>query len=150
LPVIPNRPTTELRIGDDESVSTDESSAPHQINAIIAAVDGWRSATLAELRRVILNADADIVEEIKWRKPSKPEGVATWMSDGNICMADILKNAVRLTFPKGARVDDPTKLFNTRLDSNSVRAIDFFEESPIDVEALRQLVQRAIAVNRNG
>jgi hypothetical protein len=131
-------------------VSTDEPSAPDQIDAIVAGVSGWRATTLAELRRVILTADADIVEEIKWRKPSKPEGVATWVSDGNICMADILKNAVRLTFPKGARVDDPAKLFNTRLDSNSVRAIDFFEGLRIDEEALRGLVRGVIALNRKG
>lgn len=131
-------------------MSTHEPSATDQIDAIIATAGGWRAATLAEVRRAIVVADADIIEEIKWRKPSKPEGVATWVGEGNICMADILKNAVRLTFPKGARIDDPAKLFNTRLDSNSVRAIDFFEESRIDDEALRRLVQRAIAVNRNG
>jgi hypothetical protein len=131
-------------------MSSDEIAAAKDIDAIIANADGWRSATLAELRRVIVSADAAIVEEIKWRKPSKPEGVATWVCDGNICMADLLKNAVRLTFPKGARVDDPTKLFNTRLDSNSVRAIDFFEDSGIDADTLRRLVQRAVAVNREG
>jgi hypothetical protein len=119
-----------------------------EIDAIIAKVGGWRGAMLAELRRVILSADPDIVEEIKWRKPSKPEGVATWMCDGNICMADLLKRAVRLTFPKGALVDDPTKVFNTRLDSNSVRAVDFFEDSRVDESALRRLIQQAVAVNR--
>jgi hypothetical protein len=127
-----------------------DSTATNEIDAIISHVGGWRAATLAELRRVILSADPHIVEEIKWRKPSKPEGVATWVFDGNICMADLLKSAVRLTFPKGALVDDPTRLFNTRLDSNSVRAVDFFEDSRIDGEALRQVVQRAIAVNREG
>jgi hypothetical protein len=130
-------------------MSTDDVSAAKEIDAIIATVGGWRAATLGEARRVILSADADIVEEIKWRKPSRPEGVATWMNDGNICMADLLKNAVRLTFPKGARVHDPTKLFNTRLDSNSVRAIDFFEGARIDEDALRRVVQAAIAVNRD-
>jgi hypothetical protein len=119
-----------------------------EIDAIIANVGGWRGATLAELRRVILSADPDIAEEIKWRKPSKPEGVATWMCDGNICMADLLKSAVRLTFPKGAQVDDPTGIFNTRLDSNSVRAVDFFEDSRIDETAFRRLMQQAVAVNR--
>ena len=129
-------------------MSADGVSARKEIDAIIAKVGGWQAVTLTDIRRVILSADVDIVEAIKWRKPSKPEGVATWVSGGNICMADLLKNAVRLTFPKGARVDDPTKLFNTRLDSNSVRAIDFFEDSRVDDDALRRLVQRAIAVNR--
>jgi hypothetical protein len=129
-------------------MSSDEASAKKEIDAIIANVGGWRASALAQLRGVILSTDEDVVEEIKWRKPSKPEGVATWVNRGNICMADLLKNAVRLTFPKGARVDDPTNLFNTRLDSSTVRAIDFFEESRIDEDGLRRLVQRAVKVNR--
>ena len=129
-------------------MSTDDVTAANEIDAIIANAGGWRAETLTELRGVILSADADTVEEIKWRKPSKPEGVATWVNHGNICMADLLKNAVRLTVPKGARVDDPAKVFNTRLDSNSVRAVDFFKDSSIDAVALRELVQRAIEVNR--
>jgi len=104
--------------------------------------------TLARLRRVILSAGPGIVEAVKWKKPSKPEGVATWMSDGNLCMADVLKRTVRLTFPHGARLDDPQKLFNTRLDSNSVRAIDVFENVRLDEDALRRLVRQAAAVNR--
>jgi hypothetical protein len=129
-------------------MSADEHSAPKEIDAIIANAGGWKAATLAEVRRVILSADADIVEEIKWRKPSKPEGVATWMNQGNLCMADLLKNAVRLTFPKGAEVEDPSGLFNTRLDSKTVRAIDFFENSSIDTTALQRLIQSAVAVNQ--
>jgi hypothetical protein len=129
-------------------MSTDEASAAKEIDAIITAAVGWRGATLAELRRVIVAASPDVVEDIKWKKPSRPEGVATWVCDGNLCTADILKNAVRLTFPKGARVEDPDGLFNTRLDSNSVRAVDFFENVTIDEDALRGVVQRAIAVNR--
>lgn len=131
-------------------MSTDDVSAAEEIDAIIAGVGGWRGATLAGLRRVILSADPGIVEEIKWRKPSKPEGVATWVSDGNLCMADLLKGAVRLTFPKGARLDDPTKVFNSRLDSSSVRAVDYFEDSQIEDEPLRQLIKQAITVNRGG
>lgn len=131
-------------------MSTDEASARKEIDAIIANVGSWRAATLTELRRVIVNADPNIAEDIKWRKPSKPEGVATWVCQGNICMADLLKSAVRLTFPKGARLDDPATLFNARLDSKSVRAIDFFEDSRIDDTALRQLVQRAVTANRQG
>lgn len=132
----------------DENEATNTKQASAEIDAIIATVRGWRATTLSELRRVILSADPDIVEEIKWRKPSRPEGVATWMSSGNICVADLLKNAVRLTFPKGARVDDPSKLFNTRLDSKTVRAIDVFEDARIDEDALRLLIQAAVSVNR--
>ena len=80
-------------------------------------------------RCIIMSANADVVEEIKWRKPSKPEGVATWVCDGNVRMADLLKSAVRLSYPKGARLDDPDALFNSQLPTHSsaVRAIDFFE-----------------------
>jgi hypothetical protein len=126
----------------------DEPTPQILIDQIIANTGGWRGARLAELRRVILSADPGIEEEIKWRKPSRPEGVATWVYGGNICMADLLKNAVRLTFPKGARVDDPGHLFNTRLDSSAVRAIDSFEDSDVDADALRELVRRAIKLNR--
>jgi len=125
-----------------------DSGAAGEIDAIIANIDGWRGESLARLRRVILSAGPGIVEAVKWKKPSKPEGVATWMSDGNLCMADVLKRAVRLTFPHGARLDDPQKLFNTRLDSNSVRAIDVFENVRLDEDALRRLVRQAAAVNR--
>jgi hypothetical protein len=121
-----------------------------EIDAIIAKAGGWRGETLARVRRVITGADPDIVEEIKWRKPSRPEGVATWVCDGDICMADVLKAAVRLTFPKGTRIADPDGLFNARLDSSGVRAIDFAEGAEVDDAALARLVQRAVAVNRGG
>jgi len=127
-----------------------DDSIANEIDAIIAKAGGWRGATLAQVRRVIVTADPDIVEEIKWRKPSRPEGVATWVRDGNICMADVLKNAVRLTFPKGIRIADPDGLFNARLDSSGVRAIDYAEGSDVDEAALGRLVQRAVAANREG
>jgi hypothetical protein len=125
-----------------------DTQAAHEIDAIIADLHDWRGATLAELRRIILSADPSIVEAVKWKKPSKPEGVATWVSEGNLCMADVLKSAVRLTFPQGARLDDPAKLFNTRLDSKSVRAIDVFENAQLDEDPLRRLVQQAVVANR--
>ena len=125
-------------------------AAAAEIDAIIAQAGGWRGETLARLRQVITSADPAIVEEIKWRKPSRPEGVATWVCNGNICMADVLKSAVRLTFPKGPRIADPDGLFNSRLDSGAVRAIDYFEGSVVDTSALARLIQRAVAVNRQG
>jgi len=130
-------------------MSTDDSIA-HEIDAIIAKAGGWRGEALARVRAVITGADADIVEEIKWRKPSKPEGVATWVCEGNVCMADVLKSAVRLTFPQGVRIADPDGLFNARLDGTTVRAIDFFEDSQIDDAALGRLIRRAVTVNREG
>jgi hypothetical protein len=127
-----------------------DDSVAEEIDAIIAKAAGWRGETLARVRWVIVSADPEIVEAIKWRKPSRPEGVATWMLDGNICMADVLTSAVRLTFPKGTRIADPDGLFNARLDSSGVRAIDYAEGVPVDDAALGRLVQRAAAVNREG
>lgn len=129
-------------------MSADEVTPAEEIDAIIAKTGGWRAQTLADVRRVVLSADASITEEIKWRKPSKPEGVATWVSDGNVCMADVLKSAVRLTFPKCGQVDDPTGLFNARLTGDKIRAIDFFEGVPVDADALRAIVAQAAAANR--
>lgn len=80
-------------------------------------------------------------------KPSKPEGVPVWSHDGILCIGEAFKSTVRLTFPKGAQIKDPRKLFNTRLDSKSVRAIDFFENRPVDEEALKVLIQEALKVN---
>lgn len=122
-------------------------TASQEIDAIIAAAPGWKGKRLAQLRAAILKADSAIQEEVKWKKPSKPEGVAVWAHSGNLCIADILKNAVRLTFPKGAQIKDPKKLFNTRLDSKTVRAIDFEEEISIDTAALKSLILEAIRIN---
>jgi hypothetical protein len=127
--------------------SPTEKSAAEQIDDIIKKTDDWRGKKLAQLRAVIKKADATIVEEVKWKKPSRPEGVAVWAHNGNLCMADILKNAVRLTFPKGAQIKDPTKLFNTRLDSKTVRAIDFYEEDTVNEAALKALILDAVQVN---
>lgn len=125
----------------------EEKRPSEQIDDIIKNTPDWRGAKLAQLRAIILAADPAIIEEVKWKKPSKPEGVAVWVSNGNLCMADILKNAVRLNFPKGAQISDPKGLFNTRLDSKTVRAIDFFENGEIDASALKQLIIEAVALN---
>lgn len=125
----------------------DERTAAQQIDDIIKQTSDWRGAKLALLRELILDADPDVVEEVKWKKPSRPEGVAVWAHDGNLCMADILKQAVRLTFPKGAQLPDPKQLFNTRLDSKGVRAIDFHEGGTVDGAALQALVRAAVELN---
>lgn len=126
-----------------------EKSPAQQIDDIIKKSDDWRGAKLSQLRAIITKADPDIIEEVKWKKPSKPEGVAVWTHDGNVCIGEILKNAVRLTFPKGAFVKDPKQLFNTRLDSKSVRAIDFYDGDTIDEVALTSLIHDAAEVNKN-
>ena len=125
----------------------EEKSASQQIDDIIKAQSDWRGKKLSQLRSVIKKADPAIVEEVKWKKPSRPEGVPVWSHDGNICIADILKNAVRLTFPKGAQMKDPKKIFNTRLDSKTVRAIDFHEADIVNEAALKKLILDAVKVN---
>ncbi|HKT37133.1 MAG TPA: DUF1801 domain-containing protein, partial [Ktedonobacterales bacterium] len=101
----------------------------------------------AQLRAFIKEADPNVVEEVKWKKPSRPEGVPVWSHDGMLCVADTLKNAVRLTFLKGAQLKDPKKLFNTRLDSKGVRAIDFHNGATVDEAALKALILEAVELN---
>jgi hypothetical protein len=130
-----------------ENPSPKGMSASQQIDDIIKEPGDWRGQKLAQLRALINKADPAVVEEVKWKKPSKPSGVPVWSHDGIICVADTLKNAVRLTFPKGAQVKDPKKLFNTRLDSNTVRAIDFHEGDTINEAALQALILDAVGLN---
>ena len=127
--------------------SSKEKSASQQIDDIIKELADWRGKRLSYLRALIKKADPAIVEEVKWKKPSKPSGVPVWSHDGIVCVADTLKNAVRLTFPKGAQVKDPKKLFNTRLDSKTVRAIDFYEDGAINDAALKALILDAVKVS---
>ena len=121
-------------------------SASREIDARIAALSDWRGKRLSQLRASIKKADAGMVEEVKWKKPSNPMGVPVW-SHGIVCIGEALKNAVRLTFPKGALIKDPKKLFNARLDSYSVRAIDFSEKDTVDEAALKALVLQAVRLN---
>jgi hypothetical protein len=132
---------------ENQNPSPKEMSPSEQIDAIISKSGDWRGKKLSQLRTVIMRADPDLVEEVKWKKPSRPEGVPVWSHDGILCMADTLKNAVRLTFPKGAQMQDPKKLFNTRLDSKTVRAIDFHEGDTVDEAALDALILEAVGLN---
>jgi hypothetical protein len=127
--------------------SPKEKSPSQQIDDIIKAPGDWRGEKLSQLRALIKEADPALVEEVKWKKPSRPSGVPVWVHDGNICIADTLKNAVRLTFPKGAQMKDPEKLFNTRLDSKTVRAIDFHEDDTVDGASLQALIREAVRLN---
>ena len=130
-----------------ENPSPEGTSASQEIDAIIKKPGDWRGEKLSQLRALIKQADPAVVEEVKWKKPSNPMGVPVWSHDGTICVGDMLKNAVRLTFPKGAQMKDPKKLFNTRLDSKTVRAIDFYESDTVDVAALKALVLGAMELN---
>ena len=118
-----------------------------EIDAIIKEPGDWRGKKLSQLRALIKKADPAVVEEVKWKKPYKPSGVPVWSHEGIICVADTLKNAVRLTFPKGAQLKDPKQLFNTRLDSKTVRAIDFHEDDTVDETALKALIVDAARLN---
>jgi hypothetical protein len=122
-------------------------SGSQLVDAKIKALGDWRGKTMSRLRAVIKKADARITEEMKWKKPSNPMGVPVWSHDGIVCIGDALKNAVRLTFPKGASVKDPRKLFNARLDSNTVRAVDFHEGDAVDEAELKALVLEAVRLN---
>ena len=122
-------------------------SASREIDAIIKGSDDWRGSRLSQLRILIKKSDADIIEEVKWKKPSNPMGVPVWSHDGIVCIGNILKTAVRLTFPKGARMKDPKKLFNTRLDSKTVRAIDFHKDDAVNEAALKALIHEAVNQN---
>ena len=126
--------------GQDPAVS-------RAIDTIIEAPGDWRSTTLARLRAVILAADPSIVEEVKWKKPSRPMGVPVWSRDGNICIGEALKSAVRLTVPKGALLPDPDHVFHPRLDNAAVRAVDVREDNRVDEAALRTLIAQAVALN---
>lgn len=131
----------------NKNPSSEGKSPSQQIDAIIRDSGDWRGKKLSQLRTIIKQADPVVVEEVKWKKPSKPMGVPVWSHDGILCLADTLKNAVRLTFPKGAQMKDPKKLFNTRLDSNTVRAIDFYEGDTVDEAALEALILEAVGLN---
>jgi hypothetical protein len=117
------------------------------IDARIAALGDWRGETLARIRKLIRAADPEIVEEVKWRKPSNPLGVPVWEHAGIICTGETYKDKVKLTFAKGAALADPARLFNASLDGNARRAIDIHEGDTIDEEALQALIRGAVALN---
>ncbi|HVD47937.1 MAG TPA: DUF1801 domain-containing protein [Candidatus Limnocylindria bacterium] len=127
--------------------SDKDPSGSQLVDAKIKALGDWRGRMMSRLRAVIKKADARIIEEMKWKKPSNPMGVPVWSHDGIVCIGDALKNAVRLTFPKGASVKDQKKLFNARLDSNTVRAIDVHEGDAVDEAGLKALILEAVRLN---
>jgi hypothetical protein len=106
----------------------------------------WRGETLSRMRKLIEEADPAVVEELKWVKPSSP-GVPVWSHDGIICTGESYKSKVKLTFAKGASLDDPAKLFNSSLEGNTRRAIDIHEGEEIDASAFKALIRAAVALN---
>lgn len=125
----------------------DEATPAELIDARIAALGDWRGAMLAQLRGLILQAGPDVVETVKWRKPSNPMGVPVWECGGIICTGETYKDKVKLTFAKGAALDDPSGVFNASLEGNARRAIDIFEGDTVDGPALQALVRAAADLN---
>jgi len=127
----------------------DNSRTPSSlIDARIADLGDWRGAMLARVRALIKDADPDVVEEMKWAKASNANlGVPVWSHAGIICTGETYKAAVKLTFAKGASLDDPTGLFNSSLDGNTRRAIDFHDGDSIDEDAFKALIRAAVALN---
>jgi len=130
-----------------KSVAAQE-SASALISKRIAELADWRGKTLGRVRKLIKEADPGVVEEWKWVKPTKP-GTPVWSHDGIICTGESYKNAVKLTFAKGAALDDPARLFNASLTGNTRRAIDIHEGEAIDEKALTALVRAAVDLNES-
>ena len=133
-----------------KSGSTDGQSASELIDKRIAELGDWRGDTLSRVRKLIKEADPDVVEELKWVKPTSPGGTPVWSHDGIICTGESYKSIVKLTFSKGASVKDPAKLFNSSLDGNTRRAIDIQEGEEVDAGAFKALIRAAVALNTSG
>jgi hypothetical protein len=123
-----------------------EDSPSQLIDARIGELGDWRGETLARVRSLVKQADPEVVEEWKWRKASNP-GVPVWSHAGMICTGETYKNVVKMTFAKGASLEDPSGLFNSSLEGNTRRAIDFHEGDEIDEKALKALIRAAVALN---
>jgi hypothetical protein len=123
-----------------------EQSASEIIDERIAALGDWRGETLRRMRELVKAADPEVVEELKWAKASSP-GTPTWSHDGIICTGEVYKAVVKLTFAKGASLEDPKKLFNASLDGNVRRAIDIHEGEKVDATAFKALVRAAVELN---
>jgi hypothetical protein len=132
--------------GNVDGMTTESPS--EQIDARIEELGDWRGARLARLRALIKQADPDVVEEWKWKKATNP-GVPVWSHDGIICTGETYKSVVKLTFFKGASLDDPSGLFNSSLEGNTRRAIDFHEDDELDEEAFLGLIRAAVSLNES-
>jgi hypothetical protein len=129
------------------SASDERTRAEARITSTIAELGDWRGVTLREIRRLIHEADPDVVEEVKWVKPSNPAGVPTWSHDGIICTGEIYRAKVKLTFASGAALEDPAKLFNSSLAGGTRRAIDIQAGDEVDARAFKVLVREAVDLN---
>ncbi len=128
--------------------NVDSASPAKVIEAMFADLGDWRGAALSRLRTLIHRADPDVVEELKWKKPSNPAGVPVWSDDGMICTGEVYKDRVKVTFAQGASLDDPQGLFNASLTGNLRRAIDIHQHDRVDEAAFVALVRSAVALNK--
>jgi hypothetical protein len=124
-----------------------EKTGSDAVDEKLKTLGDWRGALLARLRRLIREADPEVVEGVKWRKAANPLGVPTWEHDGIICTGESYKDKVKLTFARGASLDDPKRLFNSSLDGGTRRAIDFREGDGVDESAFKALVREALEAN---
>ena len=129
--------------------ANEDQSASALISKRIAQLGDWRGETLGRMRTLIKEADPDVVEEWKWAKATSP-GTPVWSHDGIICTGESYKNAVKLTFAKGASLNDPARLFNSSLEGNVRRAIDIHEGEDVDESAFKALIRQAVALNSAG
>jgi hypothetical protein len=127
-------------------MGNDETNASELIDERIRELGDWRGKTLSKVRGIIKEADPDVVEEWKWVKPTNP-GTPVWSHNGGICTGETYKNVVKLTFFKGAALNDPSGLFNASLEGKVRRAIDIKEDDTIDEDALKNLIREAVALN---
>jgi hypothetical protein len=124
-------------------------NASQQIDQKIQALGDWRGAVLAKVRRLIHEADPAVVEDVKWRKPSNPSGVPVWEHNGMICTGELYKDKVKLTFARGAALDDRAGLFNAGFGGGTRRAIDIHEGGSLDEAAFKALIRAAVELNRS-
>ena len=141
--------TTTMKKRNPESLRGKEGKGGDSqlIDARIRELRDWRGETLARIRILIKQTDPEVVEEVKWRKPASPGGVPVWSHAGMICTCETYKNVVKLTFARGASLAAPSGLFNSSLEGNTRRAIDFHEGDKIDEKALQALIRAAVALN---
>lgn len=133
--------------GSQTAESSPSLGSSQRVDARVDELTDWRDEMLARLRVLIREADPEAVEEYKWKKPSKPEGTPCWLHGGLICTGETYKSAVKLTFAQGAALDDPAGLFNSSLEGNVRRAIDFHAGDKVNEKAFKALIRAAVALN---
>ena len=143
---MPAKAKPTVKPGAEAQRETKE-AASRRIDERLRSLGGWRPAMLAEVRRLIHEADPEIAEECKWVKPSNPQGTPVWSHAGIVCTGEAYKQVVKLTFARGASLKDPRGLFNASLEGNTRRAIDLREGEALDAEAFKALIRAAVAEN---